>query len=229
MVSLINFNLYSIGLVAAIKAKNAEMCLHFAKQLIMSQYYNQRAMALVSQFAKMLMTINVNRKGYNRKLHLVITKALYQHGDSLPLRQLASQVLTNLSHYLAALNQQLYIFSNDSSRPSTLLYMGMLSILIGLQEKRNSHDITNVYLFQGMSYFHAYSIKTNHSDYALYNLAKAYHLIGLYGDATRYYNKVLSYPNGSKLIENAAFNLSLIYSKTSPLLAREVTMKYLSV
>jgi len=64
---------------------------------------------------------------------------------------------------------------------------------------------------------------------AYYNVARAFHHLNLLPWATQMYEKVLQLRPGPKkddLAVEAAYNLSLIYAKSNPMLAKKLLRQY---
>lgn len=63
-----------------------------------------------------------------------------------------------------------------------------------------------------------------------YNIGRAFHLLGLFSIATRYYQKVMTEYGDEKLKRHAAYNCILIYNESgNPELANSLMEKYLSI
>jgi general transcription factor 3C polypeptide 3 (transcription factor C subunit 4) len=74
----------------------------------------------------------------------------------------------------------------------------------------------------------------NGDEEASYNVARAFHQLGLYHLAIPYYEKVLQSNNenssSKSLVREAAYNLTLIYrASESYSLVREIVRKYLTI
>ena len=65
---------------------------------------------------------------------------------------------------------------------------------------------------------------------ATYNIARAFHQIGILELAVSYYHKLLSFSVSENLKREAAYNLSLIYRESSsPELANKILIDYITV
>lgn len=116
----------------------------------------------------------------------------------------------------------------------------MLDLMIGLSHlHRSMQRLTgnrHFQILQGFKYLYQYH-ELRYASYtdiekqeADYNIGRAFHLLGLFTPAVKYYNKVLNDFEDSKLKKHAAYNLILIYNESENFEFSNVLMdRYLSI
>lgn len=122
-----------------------------------------------------------------------------------------------------------------SDEPLTLLTQGVLHLHRSLQRQTNNRHLQIV---QGLSYLLDYRDTRKHvgsveDQETLYNLGRAFHMLGLSSFAAEYYHRVLdvaSVPGAYDLRREASYNLHLIYTMSgNPALARSVIDEHLVI
>uniref|UniRef100_A0A1D1YWF8 General transcription factor 3C polypeptide 3 n=2 Tax=Anthurium amnicola TaxID=1678845 RepID=A0A1D1YWF8_9ARAE len=136
---------------------------------------------------------------------------------------------------------QAYKLQPDNALINLCVGTALINLALGFRLK-NKH----LCVMQGIAFLNNYQRICHSSQEALYNIARAYHIVGLYTLAIAYYEKVLAIeerdypmaeplenanvPNKSgycNLHNEAAYNLHLIYKKSGALdLARQVLKSY---
>lgn len=155
---------------------------------------------------------------------------------------------TLISQHQAAAKDYLQAYRLQPENPLVNLCVGtaLINLALGFRLQNKNQCVV-----QGFAFLYNYLRICDNSQEALYNVARAYHHVGLVTLAASYYEKVLSkqekdYPlpklpyEGSSVPENrtlgycnlhreAAYNLHLIYKKTGAVdLARQILKKYCS-
>lgn len=116
----------------------------------------------------------------------------------------------------------------------------MLDLIIGLSHlHRSMQRLTGnrqFQILQGLKYLYQYheqrlkyysDVERQEADY---NIGRAYHLLGLFTPAVKYYNKVLNIYDDIKLKRHAAYNLTLIYNESENFnLSNDLMERYLSI
>ncbi|KAG8386514.1 hypothetical protein BUALT_Bualt03G0156400 [Buddleja alternifolia] len=175
---------------------------------------------------------------HNKFLHSMRVK----HKDSVPPIVISAHQFTMISQHQAAAREYLEAHKLMPNNPLINLCVGtsLINLAFGhrLQNKHQS-------ILQGLTFLYNNSRICEDSQEALYNIARAYHHVGLVSLATKYYEKVLAisekdYPIPVLPHENpdlmdskrsgycdlrreAAYNLHLIYKKSGALdLARQI-------
>ncbi|KAG8377210.1 hypothetical protein BUALT_Bualt08G0004500 [Buddleja alternifolia] len=175
---------------------------------------------------------------HNKFLHSMRVK----HTDSVPPIVISAHQFTMISQHQAAAREYLEAHKLMPVNPLINLCVGtsLINLAFGhrLQNKHQS-------ILQGLAFLYNNSRLCEDSQEALYNIARAYHHVGLVSLATKYYEKVLAIsekdypipvlphenpdlmdskrPGYCDLRREAAYNLHLIYKKSGALdLARQV-------
>ncbi|XP_057508578.1 uncharacterized protein LOC130791465 isoform X2 [Actinidia eriantha] len=175
---------------------------------------------------------------HNKFLHGMRVK----HKDSIAPMIISGHQLTMISQHQAAAREYLEAYKLMPDNPLTNLCVGTALINLALGFRlQNKHQC----LLQGLAFLYNNIQLSEHSQEALYNIARAYHHLGLVTLAASYYEKVLAihekdYPIPKLPNENhdvtdnlkqdycdlrreAAYNLHLIYKRSGALdLARQV-------
>ncbi|KAL0324808.1 UNVERIFIED_CONTAM: Transcription factor tau subunit sfc4 [Sesamum radiatum] len=177
-------------------------------------------------------------KKHNKFLHSMRVK----HKDSVPPILISAHQFTMISQHQAAAREYLEAHKLMPDNPLINLCAGtaLINLVLGLR-LQNKHQT----LLQGLAFLYNNSRLCGDSQEALYNIARAYHHVGLVSLAATYYEKVLAIrekdypipvlPNENQdhvddkkpgycdLRREAAYNLHLIYKKSGALdLARQV-------
>ncbi|KAL3830373.1 hypothetical protein ACJIZ3_019175 [Penstemon smallii] len=165
------------------------------------------------------------------------------HRDCVPPILISGNLFTMLSMWQAAARDYLEAYKLMPDNPLINLCIGTTLInLVTLDHRlKNKHQT----MLQGLAFLYNNSRLCEDSQESLYNIARAYHQIGLVSLATTYYEKVLAIrqkdhpipehpsenpdftgtkrPGYCDLRREAAFNLHLIYKKSGAFdLARQV-------
>eukprot|EP00268_Persea_americana_P022843 TRINITY_DN22629_c0_g1_i7.p1 TRINITY_DN22629_c0_g1~~TRINITY_DN22629_c0_g1_i7.p1 ORF type:complete len:844 (+),score=156.18 TRINITY_DN22629_c0_g1_i7:468-2999(+) len=164
------------------------------------------------------------------------------HKDSVPPMLITGHQLSMGCQYQAAAREYLEAYKLQPENPLVNLCVGTALINLALGFRiQNKHQC----VVQGFAFLHNYQRICQNSQEALYNIARAYHHVGLVTLATIYYEKVLAMcvkeypipklpnenlclpekenPGYCNLHREAAYNLHLIYKKSGALdLARQV-------
>ncbi|XP_011100078.1 general transcription factor 3C polypeptide 3 isoform X1 [Sesamum indicum] len=175
---------------------------------------------------------------HNKFLHNMRVK----HKDSVPPILISAHQFTMISQHQAAAREYLEAHKLMPDNPFINLCAGTALINLALGHRlQNKHQT----LLQGLAFLYNNSRLCGDSQEALYNIARAYHHVGLVSLAATYYEKVLAIrekdypipvlPNENQdhvddkkpgycdLRREAAYNLHLIYKKSGALdLARQV-------
>ena len=108
--------------------------------------------------------------------------------------------------------------------PVVLLSLGISFLLRALQSRCENRNYT---IATGLTFIQKYRKASGENSQTNYNLARAFHQIGLYHLAIPLYQKVLDANQG--FVRESAHNLAFIYvSVGSPKLAQSLYKKYLS-
>ncbi|KAL2539019.1 tetratricopeptide repeat (TPR)-containing protein [Forsythia ovata] len=181
---------------------------------------------------------------HNRFLHNMRVK----HKDSVPPIMISAHQFTMISQHQAAAREYLEAYKLMPDSPLINLCVGtaLINLALGLR-LQNKHQC----MAQGLAFLCNNFRLCDNSQEALYNIARAYHHIGLVSLATSYYEKVLAMrekdypipklPNENQdpmdyerpgycdLRREAAYNLHLIYKKSGAFdLARQVLKDHLT-
>ncbi|KAL5993213.1 hypothetical protein ACLOJK_014136 [Asimina triloba] len=168
------------------------------------------------------------------------------HADCVPPMLITGHQFTMICQYQSAAREYLeaYKVQADNTLVNLCAGTGLINLALGFRIQ-NRHQC----VAQGFAFLYNYLRLCENSQEAFYNLARAYHHVGLFTLAATYYEKVLevhekdypipSLPNENlSLPENknpgycnlhreAAYNLHLIYKKSGALdLARQVLKDY---
>ncbi|KAK6134192.1 hypothetical protein DH2020_032082 [Rehmannia glutinosa] len=174
----------------------------------------------------------------NKFLHNMRVK----HKDSVPPILITAHQLTMISQHQGAAREYLEAFKLMPENPLINLCAGTALINLALGHRlQNKHQA----VLQGLAFLYNNSRICGDSQEAFYNIARAYHHVGLVSLAATYYEKVLAIrekdypipilpndnpdlmdskkPGYCDLRREAAYNLHLIYKKSGALdLARQV-------
>ncbi|XP_022857588.1 general transcription factor 3C polypeptide 3-like [Olea europaea var. sylvestris] len=181
---------------------------------------------------------------HNKFLHNMRVK----HKDSVPPIMISAHMFTMISQHQAAAREYLEAYRLMPDSPLINLCVGtsLINLALGLR-LQNKHQC----MAQGLAFLFNNFRLCDNSQEALYNIARAYHHIGLVSLATTYYEKVLAMPEKDypipklpnenqdpmdykrpgycDLRREAAYNLHLIYKKSGAFdLARQVLKDYLT-
>ncbi|KAK6157576.1 hypothetical protein DH2020_011824 [Rehmannia glutinosa] len=174
----------------------------------------------------------------NKFLHNMRVK----HKDSVPPILITAHQFTMISQHQGAAREYLEAFKLMPENPLINLCVGTALINLALGHRlQNKHQA----VLQGLAFLYNNSRICGDSQEAFYNIARAYHHVGLVSLAATYYEKVLAIrekdypipilpndnpdlmdskkPGYCDLRREAAYNLHLIYKKSGALdLARQV-------
>ncbi|XP_059631065.1 uncharacterized protein LOC132273957 isoform X2 [Cornus florida] len=177
-------------------------------------------------------------KKHNKFLHVMRVR----HKDCIPPIVIFGHQLTMISQHQAAAREYLEAYKLMKDCPLINLCVGtaLINLALGLR-LQNKHQC----MLQGLAFLYNGLLLSENSQEAIYNIARAYHHVGLVTLAASYYEKVLAihekdYPipklpnenpdllNSQKpaycdLRREAAYNLHLIYKNSGAFdLARQV-------
>ncbi|KAI3465484.1 hypothetical protein Pfo_022147 [Paulownia fortunei] len=175
---------------------------------------------------------------HNKFLHSMRVK----HKDSVPPILISAHQFTMISQHQAAAREYLEAHKMMPDNPLINLCVGTSLVNLALGHRlQNKHQA----VLQGLAFLYNNSRLCGDSQEALYNIARAYHHVGLVSLATTYYEKVLAIhekdypipilpndnpdlmdtkkPGYCDLCREAAYNLHLIYKNSGAFdLARQV-------
>ncbi|XAR55675.1 hypothetical protein NMG60_11035825 [Bertholletia excelsa] len=189
-------------------------------------------------YYKLISRLENRYSKHNKFLHSMRLK----HKDSIPPIIICGHQFTMISQHQAAAREYLEAYKLMPESPLVNLCVGtaLINLALGLR-LQNKHQC----LLQGLAFLYNNLELCGRSQEALYNIARAYHHVGLVTLAASYYEKVLAIhpkdypipklpnenidvmdnqkPGHCDLRREAAFNLHLIYKKSGALdLARQV-------
>ncbi|KAJ0961109.1 hypothetical protein J5N97_000924 [Dioscorea zingiberensis] len=167
--------------------------------------------------------------------------------DCVPPMIMLGHQFTMLSQHQSAAVEYLEAYKLQPENPLINLCVGTALINLALGHRlRNKHQC----VVQGLAFLYNYLRICNDSQEAMYNVARAYHHVGLVTLAASYYEKVLTIqekdhpipklpyedssvgddyhkPGFCNLHKEAAYNLHLIYKKSGAIdLARQILKQY---
>mmetsp|Transcript_7133 Transcript_7133/g.11257 ORF Transcript_7133/g.11257 Transcript_7133/m.11257 type:complete len:971 (-) Transcript_7133:169-3081(-) len=180
----------------------------------------------------------ITRVGEFNAHHKFMVRLLLKHPQSVPLMILVGHHCLMSGFFRLALGEYFRAYPSVPNDPVINLCIGL-----GYLQQVMSRMTTdrNYFAIQAFTFLHKYFSIRKGSEEACYNLARAYHQIGLLQFAVPYYEKVLSMPHHhdskdvgkgevNSLKREAAYNLSLIYrSSGSHALARQILQEYLTI
>lgn len=195
-------------------------------------------------FYKMLSSMEKDYKKYSKFLRNLRVK----HADCVPPILIAGHQFTISSHHQDAAREYLKAYKLLPDSPLINLCVGtsLINLALGFRLQNKHQCIT-----QGLAFLFKNLQQSENSQEALYNIARAFHHVGLVTLAASYYEKVLATrekdcplpqlpyenrfhaenvkPGSCDLRREAAYNLHLIYKKSGASdLARQVLKDYCS-
>lgn len=196
-------------------------------------------------YYKAMSKLDSRHSRHSKLLHAVRTK----HKDAVPPILISGHQFTMISQHQAAAREYLeaYKLMPDSPLINVCAATALINLALGFR-LQNKHQC----LMQGLAFlYNNLRLCTNNQE-ALYNIARAYHHVGLVSLAAANYEKVLAMhvkdcaipklpnenpdpmegrnPGYCDLRREAAFNLHLIYKKSGALdLARQVLKNHCSI
>ncbi|KAF4625560.1 hypothetical protein G7Y89_g12606 [Cudoniella acicularis] len=154
----------------------------------------------------------------------------------ISLLMLHGYILYTGASYSYALNYFLRAYALDPNHPIINLSIGLTYIHYGLKRQTENRQYSTIQGLTFMLWYHDIRKKSDHIEERIeadYNLARAYHMLGLVHLANPLYWKVL---NGSKrgvkedLVLEAAYNLQTIYAQSGNMeLAQHITKEWLVI
>jgi general transcription factor 3C polypeptide 3 (transcription factor C subunit 4) len=175
---------------------------------------------------RILIKIEFHNKGVR-----YMERELDKHPDSVPLRILVGHAFLMHQNYDYAMDQYGQVVRDPryTHNPTVNLFMGIASLQKAMlrRTKDRHHGIAKSFAF----FLHYYRLRKGDAE-AAYNLARAYHFLGLLPYATQYYEEVLERGNKGdiSLQREAAHNLAVIYTQSgSHELARRLYEEYCTV
>ncbi|XP_030473262.2 uncharacterized protein LOC115690903 isoform X2 [Syzygium oleosum] len=195
-------------------------------------------------FYKMISSMEKDYKKYSKFLRNLRVK----HADCVPPILITGHQFTISSHYQDAAREYLKAYKLLPDSPLIKLCVGtsLINLALGFRLQNKHQCIT-----QGLAFLFKNLPQSENSQEALYNIARAFHQVGLVTLAASYYEKVLATrekdcplpklpyenrfhaenakPISCDLRREAAYNLHLIYKKSGASdLARQVLKDYCS-
>ncbi|KAM0938510.1 putative tetratricopeptide-like helical domain superfamily [Dioscorea sansibarensis] len=188
----------------------------------------------------------VSRFGSRFKKHPKFLHYMRTQKDCVPPMIMLGHQFTMLSQHQSAAREYLEAYKLQPENPLINLCVGTALINLALGHRlRNKHQC----VAQGLAFLYNYLRICNDSQEAMYNIARAYHHVGLVTLAVLYYEKVLTtqekdhpiprlpyenfsasdnyHPGFCSLHREAAYNLHLIYKKSGAVdLARQILKQY---
>eukprot|EP01126_Amoeba_proteus_P024718 TRINITY_DN2482_c0_g1_i15.p1 TRINITY_DN2482_c0_g1~~TRINITY_DN2482_c0_g1_i15.p1 ORF type:complete len:516 (+),score=77.64 TRINITY_DN2482_c0_g1_i15:1405-2952(+) len=150
-----------------------------------------------------------------------LNRLMASHPRSLPLLMAYGHHYHTTGSYKLALDKYVEAYKVDPKLPIVLLCIGVCYLNQSMSRTTAERHLT---VLNAFAYFQKYYVLSKRSMEATYNLARAFHQIGLFYLSIPLYNKVIW--SDSDMKKEAAFNLSLIYrSSGSTELARKVLME----
>lgn len=183
----------------------------------------------------------VQQLGNFSSANSLMVRTLKRYPDCIPLMLLIGHNKTLSGVYKMALGEYFRAFKSLPNEPLIALCIGVNYLnLVMARTTANRH----AFVVQAFAFlYHYYDIQKKKNAYeANYNLARAYHLLGINHLALHYYEQVLTCTPAfvlddpeleqwnSKLKREAAFNLSIMYrSQNNPILAKQVLREHLTI
>ena len=174
---------------------------------------------------------NHNQKYFMRQLNNLEKKSL-QNPNSLEYKNpilylLYGHILNFAKSYVDALGYYTKAYRLAPQDPLINLSLGLSHLQRGMQRRAmNRHE----HIACGLTFIFQYHDLSGQTQESFYNVARAFHHIGLDHLAQDYYLKVCETDSVSKelnLSKEAAYNLSLLYLKSgSPILSRQILSRY---
>jgi len=163
----------------------------------------------------------------NFKAALVAYFRCYQMDPTMPIISLCIGMATKV-----------LIHSNSLTNLLTQTHTAKACAYLNQSTVRTAPD-RNLYIVQAFTYFFKYAKLRNWDQEATFNVARAFHHLGMFTWAITMYEKVLAKSTelraqgkdtpGSDLSTEAAYNLSRIYAHTNPALAKKILREYVVV
>ncbi|XP_068727355.1 general transcription factor 3C polypeptide 3-like [Montipora capricornis] len=169
-----------------------------------------------------------------------ILRLLIKHPDELPLVLFSGHNAAVSASYRFAIGEYVRAFRQVPHDPLVTLCLGLQYLHLACQRfPRSRHSC----VVQGIIFMFQYLGLRGECQEAYYNLARAFHQLGLLQFALHYYNKALEFPlhealknpgqtpvkfsDKHDLHRETAFNLSLIYRASgNEIMAKELLMKH---
>lgn len=217
-----SYELEFICMISGILNKSASFPYYIARSHIMKGLNNNRIWNLLSRIIAVSQDAKHNR---------FCIRLAMKRPNNLALCQLNGHNAFIAGSYKHALGEY---FMCIKLQPHNPLHYLMIALCYNhlVCQKFSSHR--NILSVQAHSFLNHYRVLRGPHQETFYNIGRAMHQVGLITFAVSYYEKVLTdFPDEPdalfSLKREAAFNLHLIYSKTSPELARIIMYKYLVV
>lgn len=173
----------------------------------------------------------INKLAFHSKCVRFVERLLDKHPDSVPLRILTGHAFLMHQNYDYALDQYGRVYSDPryTYNPTVNMFMGIASVQKAMLRRTSDrhHGLMRAFAF----FHHYYRLRRGDAE-ASYNLARAYHFLGLVSYAIKYYQEVLHRANqGDGALKcEAAHNLAVIYVQSgSHELARQLYREYSTV
>ncbi|XP_077231618.1 tetratricopeptide repeat (TPR)-containing protein [Tasmannia lanceolata] len=170
-----------------------------------------------------------------------------RYTDCVPPMIITGHQLTMICQHQAAAKEYLEAYKVQPENPLVNLCVGtaLINLALGFRVQNKQHQC----VVQGFAFLYNYLRLCQNSQEALYNVARAYHHVGLVTLAVTYYEKVLAVcekdypipklpneassvpesqnPGYCSLHKEAAYNLHLIYKKSGAIdIARQILKDY---
>ena len=211
-----------ICLIAGILAKKVNFSYYIVRNYIIKGQKNSRIWNVLNRIIIISQDLRYNR---------FCIRLAMKHPDNLALCQLNGHNALLAGSYKHALGEYFMCLKLDCLNPIHYFMIGLCYIHFVCQ-KFTSHR--HMLTIQAVSYLNHYKVLRGNHEEVLYNLGRAMHQLGLLSHAVSFYKKVLEAPNNFNegffsLKREAAYNLHLIYLKTSPELAIDILHRHLIV
>ncbi|KAJ6827778.1 general transcription factor 3C polypeptide 3 [Iris pallida] len=231
----------SLGGRIAYSTKDPKHGYDYVKYLVQQQPYS---IAAWNCFYNVISSNSLNRvqKNYSKFLH----RSQMTLEGCVPPILISGHQFTLISQHQAAAKDYLQAYRLQPENPLVNLCVGtaLINLALGFRLQNKNQCVV-----QGFAFLYNYLRICDNSQEALYNVARAYHHVGLITLAATYYEKVLSKqekdcplpklpyedssvpesqtPGYCNLHREAAHNLHLIYKKSGAVdLARQILKKY---
>ena len=171
---------------------HAAVCRHFVRTNI----------SLVLMRCRRIIYCVAVRLSYPDKCRRFVERALHKHPSSIALRVLAAHCSLLTRNYVQASREYLKAYTesqqtDERQRESGVvcLYTGIALLLRSLSPSvKNRHS----YVLHAISFFSSYAQRCNGKIHADYNLARAFHTLGVRHMAQFFYNRVLVHAAGAR-------------------------------
>lgn len=224
-----------LGAQVAFSVMDPKYGYDFVREIVLQ---HPQSMSAWSCYYKVVSRLGVQHSRHSRFLHRLRDK----HKDCIPPILISGHQFTLINQHQAAAKEYLEAYKLLPDSPLVNLCVGTALINLALDIRLHNKHLC---ILQGLAFLYNNLRLCGESQEALYNIARAYHHVGLVSLAASYYEKVIvtpekDYPIPKVLYENpdlaeirmpgycnikreAAYNLHLIYKSSGALdLARQV-------